>query len=175
MCRYCIPPEHGKRFERLAQGKRHLECLLCLRWGCWMAPTSLYIFSLLQGFFPGSSQICEAFLRHKMTLISPSILKKYGIPFDKVRWERSSVEMYQFESEVWEIGSTELRYSSGSIFTCSEKNATADGSLWSVCVCVCVCLCVCLTQRTITSYRSQNDNAAVLLNVRSHRRLVSSW
>ncbi|CAG01941.1 unnamed protein product, partial [Tetraodon nigroviridis] len=55
---YCIPPEHGKRFERLAQG-----------------------------FFPGSSQICEAFLRHKMTLISPSILKKYGIPFDKITQE----------------------------------------------------------------------------------------
>ncbi|XP_051930444.1 lysine-specific demethylase 4B isoform X2 [Hippocampus zosterae] len=52
---YCIPPEHGKRLERLAQG-----------------------------FFPGSSQGCDAFLRHKMTLISPSILKKYGIPFDRV-------------------------------------------------------------------------------------------
>uniref|UniRef100_A0A3Q3DWB4 [histone H3]-trimethyl-L-lysine(9) demethylase n=1 Tax=Hippocampus comes TaxID=109280 RepID=A0A3Q3DWB4_HIPCM len=35
-------------------------------------------------FFPGSSQGCDAFLRHKMTLISPSILKKYGIPFDRV-------------------------------------------------------------------------------------------
>lgn len=37
------------------------------------------------GFFPGSSQGCDAFLRHKMTLISPSILKKYSIPFDRVR------------------------------------------------------------------------------------------
>lgn len=61
--------------------------------------TPPHIFSLLQGFFPGSSQICEAFLRHKMTLISPSILKKYGIPFDKVRREHSSAETYQFESE----------------------------------------------------------------------------
>ncbi|MBN3319976.1 KDM4B demethylase, partial [Atractosteus spatula] len=52
---YAIPPEHGKRLERLAKG-----------------------------FFPGSSQGCDAFLRHKMTLISPSILKKYGIPFDRV-------------------------------------------------------------------------------------------
>uniref|UniRef100_A0A674P4M4 Lysine-specific demethylase 4B n=1 Tax=Takifugu rubripes TaxID=31033 RepID=A0A674P4M4_TAKRU len=52
---YSVPPEHGKRLERLAQG-----------------------------FFPGSSQGCDAFLRHKMTLISPSILKKYGIPFDRV-------------------------------------------------------------------------------------------
>lgn len=38
----------------------------------------------LSGFFPNSFKGCEAFLRHKMTLISPSILKKYGIPFDKV-------------------------------------------------------------------------------------------
>uniref|UniRef100_A0A8C2B5P4 [histone H3]-trimethyl-L-lysine(9) demethylase n=1 Tax=Cyprinus carpio TaxID=7962 RepID=A0A8C2B5P4_CYPCA len=52
---YAIPPEHGKRLERLAQG-----------------------------FFPGSSQGCDAFLRHKMTLLSPSILKKYSIPFDRV-------------------------------------------------------------------------------------------
>uniref|UniRef100_A0A2K5QHM2 [histone H3]-trimethyl-L-lysine(9) demethylase n=2 Tax=Cebus imitator TaxID=2715852 RepID=A0A2K5QHM2_CEBIM len=57
-CRYSVPPEHGKRLERLAKG-----------------------------FFPGSAQSCEAFLRHKMTLISPLMLKKYGIPFDKVTQE----------------------------------------------------------------------------------------
>ncbi|XP_009945550.1 PREDICTED: lysine-specific demethylase 4B-like, partial [Leptosomus discolor] len=51
---YAIPPEHGKRLERLAKG-----------------------------FFPGSSQGCDAFLRHKMTLISPSIL----IPFDRITQE----------------------------------------------------------------------------------------
>ncbi|XP_035281396.1 lysine-specific demethylase 4C-like isoform X3 [Anguilla anguilla] len=55
---YAIPPEHGKRLERLATG-----------------------------FFPNSSKSCEAFLRHKMTLISPSILKKYSIPFDKITQE----------------------------------------------------------------------------------------
>ncbi|XP_017281250.1 lysine-specific demethylase 4C isoform X2 [Kryptolebias marmoratus] len=55
---YAIPPEHGKRLERLATG-----------------------------FFPNSFKSCEAFLRHKMTLISPSILKKYGIPFDKITQE----------------------------------------------------------------------------------------
>ncbi|XP_030367692.1 lysine-specific demethylase 4C isoform X9 [Strigops habroptila] len=55
---YAVPPEHGKRLERLAQG-----------------------------FFPSSSHGCDAFLRHKMTLISPSVLKKYGIPFDKVTQE----------------------------------------------------------------------------------------
>ncbi|KAL0966676.1 hypothetical protein UPYG_G00298260 [Umbra pygmaea] len=55
---YCVPPEHGKRMERLAQG-----------------------------FFPASHQNCEAFLRHKMTLISPSILRKYGIPFERITQE----------------------------------------------------------------------------------------
>uniref|UniRef100_A0A8C5EK57 [histone H3]-trimethyl-L-lysine(9) demethylase n=1 Tax=Gouania willdenowi TaxID=441366 RepID=A0A8C5EK57_GOUWI len=52
---YAVSPEHGKRMERLAKG-----------------------------FFPGSSQNCEAFLRHKMTLISPYILRKYSIPFEKI-------------------------------------------------------------------------------------------
>ncbi|XP_066519331.1 lysine-specific demethylase 4A isoform X2 [Hoplias malabaricus] len=55
---YVVPPEYGKRLERLAKG-----------------------------FFPGSAQSCEAFLRHKMTLISPSILRKYGIPLEKVTQE----------------------------------------------------------------------------------------
>ncbi|KAK2162027.1 hypothetical protein LSH36_106g06036 [Paralvinella palmiformis] len=52
---YAIPPEHGRRLERLAAG-----------------------------FFPTSSQECSAFLRHKMTLISPSVLKQYSIPFNKI-------------------------------------------------------------------------------------------
>ncbi|KAK3580963.1 hypothetical protein CHS0354_006990 [Potamilus streckersoni] len=55
---YAIPPEHGRRLERLAQG-----------------------------FFPSSFQLCPAFLRHKMTLISPTILKQYSIPFNKITQE----------------------------------------------------------------------------------------
>ncbi|XP_043917027.1 lysine-specific demethylase 4C isoform X2 [Protopterus annectens] len=55
---YAVPPEHGKRLERLAQG-----------------------------FFPNSFQECNAFLRHKMTLISPSVLRKYGIPYNKITQE----------------------------------------------------------------------------------------
>lgn len=51
---YSISPEHGKRFERLAAS-----------------------------FFPHSSRQCRAFLRHKTTLISPQILKKYSIPFSR--------------------------------------------------------------------------------------------
>ncbi|VVC86805.1 probable lysine-specific demethylase 4B [Leptidea sinapis] len=52
---YSIPPEHGKRFERIASG-----------------------------FFPTSAKTCQAFLRHKMTLISPQILKQYSVPINKV-------------------------------------------------------------------------------------------
>lgn len=59
---YAVPPEHGQRLERLAQG-----------------------------FFPGSFQACPAFLRHKMTLISPHILKKYSIPVNKITQEAGEV------------------------------------------------------------------------------------
>lgn len=52
---YCIAPEYGKRFERLASS-----------------------------FFPHSFRTCKAFLRHKTTMISPAILKKYSIPFSKI-------------------------------------------------------------------------------------------
>ena len=51
--------------------------------------------NLPAGFFPGSSQGCDAFLRHKMTLISPSILKKYSIPFDRVCTERERMVLLQ--------------------------------------------------------------------------------
>lgn len=59
---YAVPPEHGQRLERLAQG-----------------------------FFPGSFQACPAFLRHKMTLISPHILKKYSIPVNKITQEAGEI------------------------------------------------------------------------------------
>ncbi|KAM5318415.1 lysine-specific demethylase 4D-like [Glossophaga mutica] len=55
---YAVPPEHGRRLELLA--------------------TEL---------FPGSSQGCEAFLRHKEALISPSVLKENGIPFGRITQE----------------------------------------------------------------------------------------
>ncbi|GBP32713.1 Probable lysine-specific demethylase 4B [Eumeta japonica] len=55
---YAIPPEHGKRFERIAAG-----------------------------FFPTSAKTCQAFLRHKMTLISPQILKQYSVPYNKITQE----------------------------------------------------------------------------------------
>lgn len=55
---YAVPPEHGQRLERLA---REL--------------------------FPGSSRGCEAFLRHKVALISPRVLKENGIPFSRTTQE----------------------------------------------------------------------------------------
>ncbi|CAG9815127.1 unnamed protein product [Phaedon cochleariae] len=59
---YAIPPEHGRRLERLANG-----------------------------FFPGSYKTCQAFLRHKMTLISPQILKQYSIPYNKITQESGEI------------------------------------------------------------------------------------
>ncbi|XP_008511990.2 lysine-specific demethylase 4D-like [Equus przewalskii] len=55
---YAVPPEHGQRLERLA---RQL--------------------------FPGSSRSCEAFMRHKVALISPTVLKDNGIPFSRITQE----------------------------------------------------------------------------------------
>ncbi|KAL3879385.1 hypothetical protein ACJMK2_031683 [Sinanodonta woodiana] len=52
---YAIPPQHGRHFEKLAQG-----------------------------FFPSSFKACPAFMRHKMYLVSQIILKKHAIPFNKV-------------------------------------------------------------------------------------------
>ncbi|BFY99665.1 hypothetical protein BsWGS_02705 [Bradybaena similaris] len=59
---YVVPPEHGQRLERLAQG-----------------------------FFPSTFSECPAFLRHKMSLISPFILKKYSIPVHKITQEAGEI------------------------------------------------------------------------------------
>ncbi|XP_012269220.2 lysine-specific demethylase 4C-like isoform X1 [Athalia rosae] len=59
---YAIPPEHGRRLERLANG-----------------------------FFTSSYQSCQAFLRHKMSLISPQVLKQYSIPYNKITQEEGEI------------------------------------------------------------------------------------
>lgn len=59
---YAIPTEHGRRFERLAHG-----------------------------FFPEQSKACGAFLRHKMSLISPQVMRKYSIPFNKITQEAGEI------------------------------------------------------------------------------------
>ncbi|KAL6037211.1 hypothetical protein STEG23_016781 [Scotinomys teguina] len=55
---YAVPPEHGQRLEHLA---RQL--------------------------FPASFQGCQAFLRHKVALISLTVLKENGIPFGRMTQE----------------------------------------------------------------------------------------
>ena len=61
---YSIPPEYARRFERMAQG-----------------------------LFPGLHRKCSAYLRHKMCLISPTVLRQNSIPYNKVctMWNKSSV------------------------------------------------------------------------------------
>lgn len=53
---YAVPPEHGRRLEKVA---------------------NIY--------FPASYKSCNAYLRHKMTLMSPQILKQHNIPYNKVK------------------------------------------------------------------------------------------
>lgn len=54
--RYAIPPEYGGRFERVANG-----------------------------LFPTDFTMCPAHLRHKMSIISPTMLANHNVPFDKVK------------------------------------------------------------------------------------------
>ena len=52
---YSVPPQYARRFERMANG-----------------------------LFPQLANECPAYLRHKMCLISPSILRQNSIPYNKV-------------------------------------------------------------------------------------------
>lgn len=53
---YSVAPEFGRKVEKMANN-----------------------------YFPASHKSCNSYLRHKMTLISPQILKQHDIPFNKVR------------------------------------------------------------------------------------------
>lgn len=59
---YSVPPAYGRRFERMAHG-----------------------------YFPASHQSCNAYLRHKMTLISPEVLRKHDIPVNRVTQEEGEI------------------------------------------------------------------------------------
>ncbi|XP_055374308.1 probable lysine-specific demethylase 4A [Condylostylus longicornis] len=55
---YAIPPQHGRKFEKLANQM-----------------------------FSENYNVCNAHLRHKMTLISPKVLQNHHIPFNKITQE----------------------------------------------------------------------------------------
>lgn len=59
---YAVPPAHGYKLEKLANEN-----------------------------FSSSYKTCEAYLRHKMTLINPQILEKHNIPYDRVTQEAGEI------------------------------------------------------------------------------------
>ncbi|XP_055384571.1 probable lysine-specific demethylase 4B [Condylostylus longicornis] len=59
---YAVPPEHGRKLEKIANE-----------------------------YFPASYQNCHAYLRHKMTLINPQILKQHGITVNKITQESGEI------------------------------------------------------------------------------------
>lgn len=59
---YAVPPEHGRKLEKLANR-----------------------------IFLDNHQFCNAHLRHKMTLISPHVLRQNNIPFNKITQEPGEI------------------------------------------------------------------------------------
>ena len=59
---YSISPKYGKKFEQLANA-----------------------------LFIKSQGVCDAFLRHKMTIINPKLLDEYKIPYDKITQEPGQI------------------------------------------------------------------------------------
>ncbi|XP_075167176.1 uncharacterized protein LOC142239280 isoform X2 [Haematobia irritans] len=59
---YAVPPEHGRKLEKVANQ-----------------------------YFPNSYKNCNAYLRHKMTLISPQILKQHDVPVNKITQEKGEI------------------------------------------------------------------------------------
>ncbi|XP_070065639.1 probable lysine-specific demethylase 4B isoform X7 [Drosophila virilis] len=59
---YVVPPEYGRRLEKVANQ-----------------------------YFPASYKNCNAYLRHKMTLISPQILKHHNVPVSKITQESGEI------------------------------------------------------------------------------------
>ena len=39
---------------------------------------------VVTGYYPDNVRLCQSFIRHKSTLVSPSVLKQNAIPYDKV-------------------------------------------------------------------------------------------
>lgn len=59
---YAIPPKYGRRLEQLAREM-----------------------------FPDNFKLCPAFLRHKMTIISPHVLRQHKIPVNRITQEPGEI------------------------------------------------------------------------------------
>ncbi|XP_067626369.1 uncharacterized protein [Eurosta solidaginis] len=59
---YVVPPDHGRKLEKVANQ-----------------------------YFPASYENCNAYLRHKMTLISPQVLKQHDVPVNKITQEAGEI------------------------------------------------------------------------------------
>lgn len=63
---YVVPPEYGRRLEKVANQ-----------------------------YFPASYKNCNGYLRHKMTLISPQILKQHNVPVNKVHKDKEGSKVIE--------------------------------------------------------------------------------
>ncbi|XP_037954475.1 probable lysine-specific demethylase 4B isoform X3 [Teleopsis dalmanni] len=59
---YVVPPEHGRKLESVATS-----------------------------YFRSSYDNCHAYLRHKMTLLSPQILKEHNVPYNKITQQAGEI------------------------------------------------------------------------------------
>ena len=71
---YAVPPEYGTRLEGVAQGILH----------CFNLKTKNAATFFVVGYFQPLYKQCHAFLRHKTTVLSPTLLRHYSIPYNKV-------------------------------------------------------------------------------------------
>ena len=62
----------------------HLAGRTCINMQLYGALTSVVGWIVATGYYPESVRLCQSFIRHKSTLVSPSVLKQNAIPYDKV-------------------------------------------------------------------------------------------
>ena len=87
MCSFiccCVPLLGMPSHQSMAQGWKDLLKVRSTYYKLYGANVRDTYTIVSLGFFPDCFEECSSFLRHKMTMISPSILKQYSIPFNKV-------------------------------------------------------------------------------------------
>jgi jumonji domain-containing protein 2 len=73
---YCIPPSHGARFERLLHGS-------------FTQPS--YFFNRKLGYYADQLKVCPEFVRHKTSLVSPSVILQNQIPLSRAIQEKGQI------------------------------------------------------------------------------------